>query len=63
MDIGEQNHSDDHNDGEDARFVKNARGIGKLDSDLDTEEEGDDELGFEIADDDEDNDNDAFQDL
>jgi len=32
------------------------RNLGKLDSDLDTEEEGDDEVGFEVVDDDEDDD-------
>lgn len=45
-------------DGDDMEAGGDSRGLGKLDSDLDTEEEGDDEVGFEIAEDDDDDDDD-----
>lgn len=51
----EEDGAADEEMGSDAeRDPSDPRGIGKLDSDLDTEEEGDDEVGFEVADDDED---------
>lgn len=54
MDVDEEHVDDEEENVEHNNAAGDGHRIGKLDSDLDTEEEGDDEVGFEIACDDDD---------